>query len=101
MNESIRRMIERLEGGLPTDKQAIIDHIEALTSCLEQFVEDIESTGGVLESSDGLYAPVADPGWVDLGHTYLNACSLLGSVAMCDDDGNDDGDIDVYGERDV
>lgn len=100
MNESIRRMIDRLEGGLPADKQAIIGHIEALTRCLEQFVEDIESTGGVLEASDGLYAPVSDPDWIDLGHTYLGACSLLGRAAMCDD-GDIDGDIDAYGERDV
>ena len=34
-------------------------------------------TGGVERDEMGLYAPVGDPDWVDLGEAYLDACLAL------------------------
>jgi hypothetical protein len=45
---------------------------------LLEFVEAIEATGGVTRDDSGLYAPVADQEWVDLGEAYINACAALG-----------------------
>lgn len=46
---------------------------------LQQFVEAINATGGVAkEEETGLYAPVADASWIDLGEAYLDACKALG-----------------------
>jgi len=45
---------------------------------LEEFVNDIENTGGVHYEPDGTCAPAANEGWSDLGLTYLHACQVLG-----------------------
>lgn len=45
---------------------------------LTKLVGLIDSTGGVLELRDGLYAPNADPDWIDLADLYMEVCSLLG-----------------------
>lgn len=43
---------------------------------LEEFVRDINDTGGVVRVGVSL-APSADLGWTDLGVTYKHACSVL------------------------
>lgn len=46
---------------------------------LLQFVDVIESTGGVLRNptGSGHFVPVADEDWVDLGEAYIEACRAL------------------------
>jgi hypothetical protein len=45
---------------------------------LREFVQDIDTTGGVCKYGDtDDYAPVADKDWTDLGETYLKACKAL------------------------
>jgi hypothetical protein len=45
---------------------------------LDEFCGDIDQTGGVVVTEEGLHAPVADRDWVDLGETYVKACKALG-----------------------
>lgn len=40
---------------------------------LIELITDIQNTGGLIEFSDGLTAPAADPTWTDLGATVLKA----------------------------
>lgn len=47
-------------------------------SVLEEFVNDIELTGGVFKDKNGWYTLVADPDWIDLAETYVKACRVLG-----------------------
>ena len=44
---------------------------------LINLVKDIQATGGLIEFSDGLHAPMADPAWIDLGETVLKAHEAL------------------------
>lgn len=61
-----------------------INPLENLTaeSVLKEFVQDINDTGGLIDSiEDGLegdLVPVASTDWPDLATTYLNACKVLG-----------------------
>ena len=50
----------------------------ALAAALTTFCNRIDATGGVLAYADGAVAPTADPGWTDLGDSYLEACRVLG-----------------------
>ena len=50
----------------------------ALAAVLTTFCDRIDATGGVLEYADGAVGPNADPGWTDLGDSYLEACQVLG-----------------------
>ncbi len=43
---------------------------------LEEFCTDIEASG-VVHRDDGIWRPVGDPDWTDLGATYLKACAIL------------------------
>ncbi len=49
------------------------DKVMALAS----LCSTIEATGGVRKLEDGLYAPVGDEDWIDLGEAYLDACLAL------------------------
>ena len=49
-----------------------------LAAALMTFCNRIDATGGVLEYADGAVGPTADPGWTDLGDSYLEACRVLG-----------------------
>lgn len=48
-----------------------------IAKALEEFVDDINVTGGVVEDEEGLICPVGDPEWIDLGETYMKACEAL------------------------
>jgi hypothetical protein len=48
---------------------------------LEEFVRDINDTGGVWMDSKGLPHPMGEPNWIDLGVTYLKACDVIGVCA--------------------
>jgi hypothetical protein len=45
-------------------------------------IETINATGGLLEFSDGTYAPRGDPEWIDLGEAYLAACAEKASTPV-------------------
>jgi hypothetical protein len=45
---------------------------------LLEFVETIDTLGGVFLASDGEHRPVGDPDWSDLGRAYMQACEALG-----------------------
>lgn len=51
---------------------------------LLQFIDAIESTGGVLRNptGSGHFVPVADEDWVDLGEVYMQACKALDRKPM-------------------
>jgi hypothetical protein len=51
---------------------------DSIRDALEEFVRDIEDTGGVIMDRKGLPRPLGDPDWIDLGMTYLRACAALG-----------------------
>jgi len=41
----------------------------------QMLIDAINNTGGLVALPKGLYAPVADPEWIDLAGVYLQACS--------------------------
>jgi hypothetical protein len=43
---------------------------------LDKFAELIEATGGVLMDA-GVYIPMADEEWVDMGELYVEVCGFL------------------------
>ena len=45
---------------------------------LQQLVDTINATGGLVAADDGFLAPAADPEWIDLAPAYLSACKALG-----------------------
>lgn len=45
---------------------------------LAGLISTVEGTGGVYFGRDGLYRPVADPDWIDLGDVYALACAAFG-----------------------
>ena len=57
---------------------------------LIEIVDDIQCTGGLIKFSDGLYAPVVNPAWIDLGETVHKA-----HMALVDAGIEHDLDIDV------
>lgn len=54
---------------------------DALRAIVGEFVDDIESTGGI-RLIGGVWAPVAHPAWTDLATTYLHACKALGRAPV-------------------
>ena len=48
-----------------------------MRAVLEELVQAIEATGGVVEDGKGCYEPVADRDWIDIGNVYVNACAAL------------------------
>ena len=44
---------------------------------LIELIDNVQATGGLIEFSDGLTAPQADPTWTDLGATILKAHDAL------------------------
>ena len=76
--------------------------VDVLERALRNFIDTIEATGGVVTNEDGFVAPAGDHEWVDLGDAYMVACAALGEEPMMAESDEDiDGDIDLYGERDV
>jgi hypothetical protein len=54
------------------------DFAQRARKVLQDLVDTVGCTGGVEKDDHGLYCPVADPEWVDLGCVYLDACDVLG-----------------------
>jgi hypothetical protein len=50
----------------------------SLRKALENFVDCVDATGGIVADDDGNVAPRADEDWTDLGDAYLEACKALG-----------------------
>lgn len=69
-------MASKRNGGQAA-KPAIADSAKC-EDALREFVRAVDVTGGVLRSPIGLHAPVADPGWTDIGDVYVQACAALG-----------------------
>lgn len=63
---------------------------ERFASLLKEFCDDIDAAGGVTRSDGGLYAPVGDPEWIDLGELYFKVCTALGRTPVIDDYLNDE-----------
>jgi hypothetical protein len=63
--------------------------IVELETVLREFVDDVESSGGVLMFQNGIVTPEASQDWSDIGATYLNACKALGKTPMIDDMNSD------------
>jgi len=59
----------------------VVDESTAHAALL-QFIDTIESTGGVFVDEEGFVCPRADHEWIDLGEAYLNACSVLNRTPM-------------------
>ena len=60
---------------------SVLDDMEIeaakLTAALAEFCDCVTTTGGVFQTPAGLYAPMIDSDWVDLGEAYLNGCEVL------------------------
>ena len=48
-----------------------------MAEALNAFIRTIESTGGLVEESDGSYAPCGDREWLDLADCYQKACQTI------------------------
>ena len=57
---------------------------------LIEFCDTIEAAGGVALDQQGLYVPVGDPEWVDLGEAYLDACLALDRLPKTTTGGTDE-----------
>lgn len=68
----------------PTSKE------EEYRRVLEEFCDDIESTGGIVRQSPFSSAPFADPEWTNLGATYEHACAALGRPPKVEAAGDED-----------
>ena len=65
-----------------------IEQLRQRIACLENVLNDlcntVEATGGIVD--DGVNRELAaDPEWVDLLHTYEDACFVLGRKPEVDD----------------
>jgi hypothetical protein len=49
-----------------------------MRKALLDFIDVINSTGGVVKDSGGYFVPVADTYWIDLGESYIKACKAVG-----------------------
>lgn len=67
-----KEAIAKAEGNQKTDNPA------RKNASLKQLISAIEASGGVIKCEGGLYAPVADTDWIDLGEAYIAACAELG-----------------------
>lgn len=82
--KDLDRLARRAAGGDVSAARRLLAILEGrgaedpIKEALEEFVGDIESTGGVMLSRTGKPRPEADPEWTDLGETYLKACKALG-----------------------
>lgn len=105
-HSEIIRIVDELGEMLPTSLQAAsgppgklyADVVAKMVPCraedddspeivyAEEFVEDIDSTGGIEYDRHGYPHPVADPDWIDLGETYLKAVAALGRTAKVAND---------------
>lgn len=59
----------------------IDDHLKLVTAerkVLAEFVNDVNITGGYFRDHKGRPRPMADPTWVDIASTFLDACAVLG-----------------------
>jgi hypothetical protein len=55
---------------------------ELTEQILNEFCDDIESTGGLTDHDGESVGVVADPAWFDLAVTYVRACHALGREPM-------------------
>ena len=53
---------------------------------LDEFIKDIEATGGVFVDEKGHWVLVADPDWIDLATTYVGACDNMNKKPMIGED---------------
>jgi len=54
----------------------------AMRGALQDFIETVEYTGGVLVDARGTIRLVDDPYWTDLADAYLRACRALDKEPM-------------------
>ena len=59
---------------------------ETTEESLMEFIKTIEDTGGVALNAKGLYEPLADRDWIDLGDAYVNACEVLKRKPMIEEE---------------
>jgi hypothetical protein len=57
---------------------------EKFRAVIEEFIADIENTGGILQRADGLVTLTVDLEWIDLAETYQKACAVLNRSPMID-----------------
>lgn len=56
----------------------LIESAPLLRNVIDKLIRTVEATGGVEKNEDGTYSPLADPDWLDLGDTYIEACEAIG-----------------------
>lgn len=79
-----------MAGDTPTPRE------EQYREILEEFVRDINDTGGVIKHRDGYVVPAADEDWIDLGTTYAKAYGVLGVPLRWAEDEDEETDEDEF-----
>lgn len=82
----------QIEDMLECWERKAVEAAADVRSALLAFIDTIEGTGGVLETRTGLYRPVGDEEWIDLGETYVCACKVLNLVPHITKEDEDDDD---------
>jgi len=71
-------------------KQVVLPERNKFMKVIENFILTVEATGGVFCNRKGLYEPVGDREWIDLGDVYVEACRAIGHEPMIVDDPDED-----------
>jgi hypothetical protein len=69
---------EHEQGNIKRATHELVDTTDCpMKEALTSLISDAQATGGIVEFTDGLSAPAADPAWTDLGATILKAQDAL------------------------
>lgn len=82
-------------------KTVVLPERNKFLRVLEALVQTIEDTGGVVHDRKGLYQPLGDREWIDLGDVYVQACRAIGrqpKLVEDDEDGEDELPVWAGGE---
>lgn len=82
------------------DNETLKEAVQKLRAVVDEFISDIEAGGGIVFDIEDNPCPRGDPGWTDLGATYLNACRAIGRSPLITESGDDEEENDDEDEDD-
>jgi hypothetical protein len=75
--EHLTQDFETHPAGTGKELARLSDRVRNLESALADFVECVDSTGGIYSWDNGQTAPLVDKDWTDLGGAYKKAKAAL------------------------